>query len=272
VKRQEAERQKREKEAQAEQKRRNEDNIDAIPSFTYICDATYSCGGLTYTVQEYRHDQTGMEFVMIPGGKFLMGSKEGDSDEKPAHQVTVKPFLMSRYEITQAVWEKVMGKKTDWGFPGPDNPAENISWNECQQFCQKTGLQLPTEAQWEYACRAGTTTEYYWGNDMDGEYSWYGENSGGKPHPVGKRKSNAFGLFDMSGNVWEWSEDSWHDGYQGSPDDGKAWVSEKASGRIKRGGSCSDTAIGRLRSAFRSWVLPGGHNRYLGARVVCRWK
>jgi formylglycine-generating enzyme required for sulfatase activity len=214
-----------------------------------------------------------MEFVLVPGGSFQMGSNDGDSEEKPVHQVTVRPFLISKYEVTQAVWEKIMGQAPS-NFKGDGNlPVERVSWDMCQTFCQKAGLQLPSEAQWEYACRAGTTTKYSWGNDMDGEYCWHDGNSGSMPHPVGIRKPNAFGLYDMSGNVGEWCQDGWHDNYQGAPSDGSVWETEaSASKRVCRGGSwrnradygrCANRCAFRVRDALVFW------NYDLGFRL-CR--
>jgi len=179
-----------------------------IRGFTYLKSAAYSCGGITKTVQEYKHNATGMEFVLIPGGTFTMGSPGGeagrDSDEGPQHQVTLSPYLMSKTEVTQAVWERVMGSNPSY-FKGPDRPVEEVSWNDCVSFCEKTGLALPTEAQWEFAARSGTQSAYYFGNDSSslGNYAWYDGNSSGETHPVAQKQPNAYGLYDMAGNVWE---------------------------------------------------------------------
>jgi formylglycine-generating enzyme required for sulfatase activity len=238
--------------------------------FTFLREATHSCGGQTHTVKEYRHDQTGLEFVLVPGGTFDMGSENGDNDEKPVHRVTVRPFLMSKYEVTQAVWEKIMGSNPSY-FKGDGNlPVEQVSWNDCQEFCKKTGLSLPSEAQWEYACRAGTRTNYYWGDSMDGEYCWYTDNSGGKTHPVGTRKPNAFGLYDMSGNVWEWCQDEWHSNYQGAPCDASVWETyiSGGSGRVFRGGGWSSRSPAHCRSASRTRSAAGRRWGSLGFRVV----
>jgi formylglycine-generating enzyme required for sulfatase activity len=145
----------------------------------------------------------------------------------------------------------------------PNLPADNVSWDECQEFCRKLSAQtretarLPTEAEWEYACRAGTTTLYSFGNSQRrlGEYAWSTENSDLKTHPVGTRKPNGWGLYDMHGNVWEWCEDVFHDGYNGAPNDGSAWVSEGGSTdyRVLRGGSWG----------FPWWALGSSH-RYPG--------
>ncbi len=224
-----------------------------------------------------------MEFVLVPGGKFQMGSPEDEKgrwdNEGPQHWVTIKPFLMGKYPVTQKVWKDVMGNEPWSGKSyvkeGDDYPAVYISWNDCKEFCKKTGLQLPSEAQWEYACRAGTTTRFYWGDDLDymeiGKYAWYDENAwdvGEKyAHKVGQKLPNAFGLYDMSGNVWEWCEDSWHNSYKGAPADGTAWTIGSSSDRVNRGGSWN--SYGRYcRSAGRDGNSPGVRLFDLGVRFV----
>jgi formylglycine-generating enzyme required for sulfatase activity len=180
-----------------------------------------------------------------------MGSPDSDkgrqvSDEKPQHRVRItKPFYLGKYLVTQEQWEAVMGNNPSH-FKGPKNPVEQVSWDDCQQFLRQAQrevgvrggkFQLPTEAQWEYACRAGSTTRYCFGDDESGlgEYAWYDKNSGNKTHPVGEKKPNAWGLYDMHGNVWEWCQD-WYDGgyYANSPTDDPTGP---GSNRVLRGGS-----------------------------------
>jgi formylglycine-generating enzyme required for sulfatase activity len=184
----------------------------------------------------------GMEFVWIPPGSFMMGSENGDSDEKPVHQVTFREgFYMGKYEVTQAQWQQVMGTNPS-NFKGDSLPIETVSWNDAQKFIRKLNemndgfvYRLPSEAEWEYACRAGTTGDYA-GNL--GSMAWYVDNSGNQTHPVGQKQANAFGLYDMHGNVSEWCADAWHENYNGAPTDGSIWLSGgDSSRRVLRGGS-----------------------------------
>jgi len=233
----------------------------------------------------------GPKMVWIPKGSFNMGSDKGDDDEKPVHKVTINyDYAIGQYEVTRGQFRQFVNATqyqteaergdgcwgwigTDWkqrpdfnwrnaGFVQTDqHPVLCVSWNDAKAYAQwlaeQTGkpYRLPSEAEWEYACRAGTTTAYSFGDDANqlGNYAWYGENSGSQTHPVGEKKSNAFGLYDMHGNVWEWLEDVWHENYQGAPVDGSAWMSGRTSdAHPLRGGSWGgDDAW--LRCAFRSW-------------------
>ena len=154
------------------------------------------------------------------------------------------------------------------------NPVESVTWHDAQEFCRKlskkTGrkYRLPSEAEWEYACRAGTQTRYYFGDNKYqlGEYAWYEDNSGSKPHPVGQKKPNNWGLYDMHGNVWERCEDGWHKNYQNAPKDGSSWDSQLSS-RLLRGGSwiCNSRDC---RSAFRRWDYADFRDNYYGFRLA----
>jgi formylglycine-generating enzyme required for sulfatase activity len=179
---------------------------------------------------EYRHRQTEMVMVRVPGGTFMMGTtdkeevyvleevaknwgsaaprraKEIVSAEQPCHRVSLSPFFIAKFEVTQAVWKRIMGTDYSTRFTGDDLPMDSLSWKDCVGFCAKTGLSLPTEAQWEYACRLGTETPYSGGSVDD--LGWHQNNSGFKVHPVGQKKPNAFGLFDMHGNAVELVLDS----------------------------------------------------------------
>jgi formylglycine-generating enzyme required for sulfatase activity len=186
------------------------------------------------------------EMVEIPPGSFAMGSNNGEPDEKPLHNVTIaQSFAIGKTEVTQEQWQAVMGDNPSY-FSGCGDtcPVEQVSWDDAQAFIKKlnakTGKQyrLPSEAEWEYACRAGNQQSYC-GSDNADNVAWNGYNSGGflfkKPHPVATKQANAFGLYDMSGNVWEWVEDSYHDSYNGASADGSAW--QGGSMRVLRGGS-----------------------------------
>jgi formylglycine-generating enzyme required for sulfatase activity len=222
-----------------------------------------------------------LEMVGLPAGQFLMGSPDSDRDardfEKPQHQVKINSFAIGKYPVTQAQYQAVMGTNPSHFSNNPQNPVERISSDDAQAFCQKlsqiTGktYRLPTEAEWEYACRAGTTTRYYFGDDANqlGDYAWYGGNSQQTTHPVGQKKPNAFGLYDMHGNVWEWCEDNWHNSYQNAPSDGSAWLIKDNDYQIVRGGSWYGLP-NLCRSAYRNFNYRRGNIvNYFGFRVVC---
>ena len=215
-----------------------------------------------------------MEFVLIRPGSFTMGADKGNQgDEKPAHKVTIsKPFYLGKYEVTQEQWEKVMGSNPS-NFKGPKLPVEQVSWNDCQNFLAKlkkkvTGYEfrLPTEAQWEYACRAGSTGDYCFddGETNVGEYGWHSNTSGGKTHPVGEKKPNAWGLYDMHGNVWEWCSDAY------GPYSSEAVIDPKGANsgnRVLRGGAWYINPR-CLRSASRDNGMPDYRYNGIGLRCV----
>ncbi len=209
--------------------------------------------------------------VWMPGGTFLMGRYPGEQDsysyEDPQHSVTLGGFWMAKYALTKRQWTAVMTSAPWTGqsnvLADLDSPAVYVSWNNAQSFLAAvnsyTGktFYLPSETEWEYACRAGTTTRFYWGDDPSytaiGNYAWYLGNCSieAYAHIVGQKLPNAFGLYDMSGNVWEWCEDDWHDGYTGAPTDGQAWVdSPRGSSRLFRGGAWNYNDY-YCRSAYR---------------------
>ena len=230
-----------------------------------------------------------MEMVSIPGGTFTMGSpnseKRREIDESPHHRVTVPGFFMARYQVTQRQWQAVMGDNPS-RFKGENLPVEMVSWHDSQEFCKrlakKNGLlyRLPSEAEWEYACRAGTTTPFHFGATIttdlanyDSSYSYAQEPKGKsckRTTPVGSFPPNAFGLYDMHGNVWEWCQDTWHDNYQGAPTDGRAWITNnsKKERKVLRGGFWSRIPRG-CRSAARNFSSPDNRSYIRGLRVVC---
>ena len=215
-----------------------------------------------------------IEMIDIPAGEFMMGSDEYHA-EKPIQKVTVNAFKIGKYPVTQSQYKAVMGTNPSDFSGNPQNPVENVSWDDAQKFCQKlsekTGkkYRLPTEAEWEYACRAGTQTRYHFGDSENklGEYAWYDKNSSSKTHPVDQKKPNNWGLCDMSGNVWEWCEDGWHKNYQNAPTDGTAWNDKhpQTSLRVLRGGSWNDH-WGNCRSASR--ISSDIRSDFIGFRVV----
>jgi formylglycine-generating enzyme required for sulfatase activity len=230
-----------------------------------------------------------LEMVAIPGGSFTMGALENEykskPDERPLHRVTIKPFYMSKYAITQSQYLSLMGNNPS-DFPGRNRPVENVSWYDAQQFCinlsQRTGktYRLPSEAEWEFACRAGTTTPFYCGETITtdlanyiGIYVYRNETPGKNREittEVGSFPPNPFGLYDMHGNVWEWCEDVYHDSYNGLPTDGTAWIEPQEQNRPRsiRGGSLN-TQAWHCRSASRFQFDPYGIADGIGFRVVC---
>ena len=273
--------------------------------------------------KEWKDPVTGMEFVLIPAGEFMMGTPckicetlpkeppcqddpftDADEskpcvekyhaetqvcqdcqkkDEAPAHRVVIKgPFYMGKYEVTQEEWYRVMGnnpasfKTEKVGMNSRRHPVETVSWNDAQEFVKRLNAQssgvvfrLPSEAEWEYAARAGTSTEYSFGDDPAqlGDYAWYDGNSNNMTHSVGQKRPNDFGLYDMHGNVWEWVADTWHDNYNGAPTDGSVWGSlgnEKAN---LRGGAWSNNS-NNCRSASRGRNDPDHLFNGRGCRVV----
>ena len=220
-----------------------------------------------------------LEMVKIPAGSFLMGDESFFDSEKPQHRVNLQEFYLGKYPVTQEQYQAVMSDNPS-NFKGflkntSTNPVEGVSWDDAQAFCQKlndkTGkkYRLPSEAEWEYACRAGIQTRYYFGDNEKklGEYAWYEYNSGSKTHPVGQKKPNNWGLYDMSGNVWEWCEDGWHENYENAPTDGTAWNENHSvtNLRVLRGGSWGDNPW-LCRSACR--CSDGYRFNYFGFRVV----
>ena len=216
-----------------------------------------------------------LEMVNLPGGSFTMGTNDGYyGDEKPAHRVTVGPFAIGKYEVSQAQWQAVMGSNPS-NFKGDSLPVENVSWKDAQLFCSRLGdgYRLPTEAEWEYAARAGSKRNWSFGDEESklGEYAWFSGNSGNQTHPVGQKKANGFGLFDMPGNVWEWCEDDWHDNYDGAPADATAWKpfnsSVRGANRVLRGGAYYRIAF-LCRSVSRGFNSPDRRNGGLGFRLA----
>lgn len=233
--------------------------------------------------------------VKIPGGTFWIGTADEeierlrqkyDTDwfkhKKTRHPVTVPHFWMGKYLVTQAQWQAVMANNPA-RYQGRNRPVEQVTWHESIEFCQKLSektkveFRLPSEAEWEYACRAGTTTPLSCGKTLttdfancDGNQTYAAELKGvyrGETTEVGTFPVNAFGLYDMHGNVWEWCADDWHSNYEDAPTDGKAWT-KGTSSRVRRGGSWDDFPWD-CRSASRDLYKPGIRLTDFGFRVVC---
>lgn len=218
------------------------------------------------------------EMAVIPAGSFLMGGAE-HRDQQPVHRVHVKSFSMGKYPVTFAEYDlfatatrRIKPNGSRWGYG--NLPVVNVTWNDAQDYAewlsQQTGryFRLPSEAEWEYAARAGVDDDYYWGNDDAEDYAWFKDNSDGRAHPVGEKKPNAYGLYDMSGNVWEWIEDSWHDNYLEAPTDGSAWLEFGLGRPVLRGGSWGSHKE-YLGSAYRNRTYPDFKcSAHVGFRLV----
>ncbi len=235
----------------------------------------------TLSLQTFKDCDECPEMVVIPEGKFMMGSNPDPfaklpitSMEIPQHEVKVNKFSLSKYEITQDEWFKVMGTVPS-DFKGRTLPVENISWTGAQQFVEKLSLKtgksyrLPSEAEWEYAARAGSQNTFPFGENLNdlAIYAWDRSNSFNRTHPVGGKLPNSFGLFDMQGNVWEWVQDCWNENYIGAPIDGSTWSSGDCTRAVKRGGSWLD--IGEYkRSSMRYTQQKSIKNNETGLRVA----
>ncbi len=199
-----------------------------------------------------------------------MGSNTGEPDERPEHRVCLDDFYLDIYEVTQDDFERVTGKNTSYFKGCPGCPVEQVDWNEASAYCGKAGKRLPTEAEWEYAARAGGKTEKYSGTSDEqrlGDYAWFGNNSDSKTNIVGQKKPNGLDLFDMSGNVWEWVAD-WYDAnyYQHSPEQNPGGPSKGAK-RVLRGGSWFNNA-NYLRTANRGYDNPDSRIFLVGFRCA----
>ena len=238
--------------------------------------------------QEDLGNRVFLEMVKIPGGHFMMGSPEDEVErteyEEPQHIVTISPFFMGKFPITQLQYQTIMGENPS-RFKGINKPVESVSWDNAVDFCgrisKRTGktYRLPSEAEWEYACRAGTTTPFHFGETIntdlanyDGNYTYGSAPKGqyrNQTTDVGNFPANAFGLYDMHGNVWELCEDRWHENYNGAPYNGDAWVlsSNDHHSRLLRGGSW-DFLPRNCRSAFRFRSERDNSDDIIGFRVV----
>jgi formylglycine-generating enzyme required for sulfatase activity len=229
----------------------------------------------------------GMEFVSIPAGEFNMGSPSNEKgrivNEGPVHHVKISnSFYLGKYEVTQKQWRDIMGNSPSY-FKGDNLPVEQVSWNDTQDFIKKLNekegvnkYRLPTEAEWEYAARAGTETRYFFGDDESklGDYAWYDANSGSKTHEVGKKKPNQWNLYDIYGNIWEWVQDPFYTSYEGAPTDGSSWEIGYGANRVKRGCNweiytldCRSAFRGLESINYRGFDVPNGRGK-IGFRLL----
>ena len=254
----------------------------------------YHQGSAKYFIEQLSN-RVGMQMILILGGEFTMGAPETELDsrdsERPQHRVKVPTFFMGKYPVTQGQWQAIMGNNPS-RFKGEKRPVEQVSWNDARDFCNRLSertyrtYRLPSEAEWEYACRAGTTTPFNFGETIstdlanyrgtdNKDYGWSGSYGKGElgiyreqTTEVGNFPSNNYGLCDMHGNVWEWCEDDWHNNYKDAPSDGSAWVDEKSSKKVVRSGSWIGIPL-NCRSASRGSDVPENVNDGIGFRVVC---
>lgn len=219
---------------------------------------------------DFKCPVTGMVFVLVKGGTFLMG---GGGYNEMIHEVTVNSFLIGKFQVTQAEWQKVMINNPS-RFKGERNPVENVSWFNTQEYIKKlnskTGkiYRLPTEAEWEYAARSGGKKEKYAGGNNVDDVSWHYDNSGGTTHPVGQKQANGLGIYDMSGNVWEWCND-WYDEnyYQNSPKNNPQGPMTGTK-KVVRGGSWHGGGAWSTRATERIWGCEDSKDGNLGFRLV----
>jgi len=214
------------------------------------------------------HPKDGLAYAWIPPGTFTMGCSPGDGecfkDENPAHQVTItKGFWIGQTDVTQEAYQRVKGANPSH-FRGPKLPVDSISWNEAKSYCEAAGMRLPTEAEWEYAARAGITAIRY--GDID-QIAWYSGNSGSTTHEVSRKEPNAWNLYDMLGNVWQWTADWYDAGTYARGDNRDPQGPPGGQVRVLRGGSF-DNDTRNLRASFRSRVVPGSRDVSIGFRCA----
>jgi len=246
---------------------------------------TVAAGGVVLTGLHWRQSARGLEQARAEHEAALSRFRSASEDEKPAHSVTLtQPFYMGKYVITQQQYQAITGANPSHHFISKVYSVENVSWDDAQAFCKRLSaltptpiagkgrwaVRLPTEAEWEYGCRAGTTTTYYSGDtEADlGRVAWYRANSKNTTHPVGQKEPNVFGLYDMHGNVWQWCQDWYGEDYYGKFRADDPQGSKQGVCRVLRGGSSWVGSPGRCRSAGRKWGGPGGHDDSVGFRVV----
>ena len=224
--------------------------------------------------KKFKDPTTGIEFIFVKGGCFQMGDifGDGESDEKPVHEVCIDDLYMGKYEVTQKEWNTIMGNNPS-NFKNCDNcPVEQVSWNDIQEYINKLNqktrkkYRLPTEAEWEYSARSGGKNEKYAGsNDVD-SVAWYDSNSGTKTHPVGQKQPNGLGIYDMSGNVLEWVQDWYDSGYYKNSPKNNPKGADSGQYRLLRGASW-DSEPQHLQASHRDWTVPSSRSSSFGFRL-----
>lgn len=259
-----------------------EDQDDAIHNVASVVEAELAligiynqkCNGITNRIAEFQCKLTGIILNLIPGSIYQMGVSDIEGEysycqsiypdwqrkwndrEIPAHNVKIPPFFAAKYSVRQLEWDRFkeyLGLRDKRKFIGENNPIDQVSWDDIQPFLKEFNFRLFSEAEWEYACRAGSSTRFFWGNEFDETYCWYSGNAQNSSQSVllHENKSNAFGLVDMLGNIWDWCEDDWHDDYSGAPIDNIPWKMGKPRHSVQRGGAWNNHPPG-CRSTFRS--------------------
>ena len=239
------------------------------PAYELQGAGSYAVADQVHRIGAYVHLPTELVLHLLPGGSFVMGSNEGPEREQPTRTVHVAPLLLGRLPTTQASWDRVGGEDSR-NWHGPELPVEGVTYHAVQTWLGVTGggLRLPSEAEWEYACRAGSQSRFFWGDTMDEEFCWFGEGAEWTTHPPSAHvdRPNAFGLVDMVGNVAEWCEDTYADGYEHAPSDGSPYRG-RSSLRVVRGGDSFNRAS-HCRTAYRSMTRATDRGAGIGFRVA----
>lgn len=236
------------------------------PAYEPLGAAVYAAGGARHRIGAWRHAATRVVLHLVPGGTFLMGSDEGPAAEQPRRRVTVQPLLIGRFPVRQVEWDRAP-RPDERSWTGPELPIEGVTWSAASAWLAAAGLRLPTEAEWEWGCRAGTSSHYFWGDAMDDAYCWHDLGGQWTSHPPAAHEDrpNAFGLVDPSGNVAEWVEDA-HGPYAAAPTDGSA-ARHGGALRVLRGGDAFSRAS-HCRSASRRAAAATDHGGGIGFRAA----
>ncbi len=235
------------------------------PKFFILMTGCFLLAGSCLSISSGAENPGPSGMVLIPEGEYIAGSDDS-ADERPKREIYLDAFYIDKFEVTQKEFAQVMGSNPS-EFRGEDLPVDHVSWYEARDYCDKSARRLPTEAEWEKAARSGTVSKFYWGTVQDDSYAWHWENSSRKTHPIGEKKPNGYGLYDISGNVWEWVAD-WYDSKYYQTRQSKNPLSPfNGKHRVLRGGSFMDKPEG-LHVTRRNWDLPGVRFKNFGFRCV----